>query len=445
MVKKNKSPQKSAVSQANPLPRLILTEPLANLMRPRTLEEFFGQEDLMGKGKTLQKLIESDQIHSMIFFGPPGVGKTTLAQIIAEKTESKFVTVSAVTAGVPELRKIIEEADAMKRLGTNTILFVDEIHRFNKSQQDFLLPHTECGTITLIGATTENPSFEVNSALLSRSQVFVFKALTDEALEKIIQRALEKVEKIHEKNGQSVKLKINQDATEYLIGFANGDARNLLNTLEIVLKVSEQWPLTQEELIRILQKKSLRYDKKGEEHYNIISALHKSMRDSDPDGALYWMMRMIEGGEDPLYIARRLIKFASEDIGMADPHALLIAVAAKDACHFNGLPDCIDNLAQAVVHLSVAPKSNSLYMAVKQIRDIIKKTGNLEVPLHVRNAPTKLMKEWGYGKGYQYAHNFENAKVDQQHLPDQLIGQKFYQPTDHGLEAKIKQKQDAQI
>jgi putative ATPase len=354
------------------------------------------------------------------------------------------VTVSAVTAGVPELRKIIEEADAMKRLGTNTILFVDEIHRFNKSQQDFLLPHTERGTITLIGATTENPSFEVNSALLSRSQVFVFKALTDEALEKIIQRALEKVEKIHEKNGQSVKLKINQDATEYLIGFANGDARNLLNTLEVVLKVSEQWPLNQEELIRILQKKSLRYDKKGEEHYNIISALHKSMRDSDPDGALYWMMRMIEGGEDPLYIARRLIKFASEDIGMADPHALLIAVAAKDACHFNGLPDCVDNLAQAVVHLSVAPKSNSLYLAVKQIRDIIKKTGNLEVPLHIRNAPTKLMKEWGYGKGYQYAHDFKNAQVNQQHLPDQLQGQKFYQPTDHGLEAKIKQKQDSQ-
>jgi putative ATPase len=436
--------KKSQSKSNTPLPRLVLSEPLANLMRPSTLEEFFGQEDLMGKGKTLQKLIENDQIHSMIFFGPPGVGKTTLAQIIAEKTESKFVTVSAVTAGVPELRKIIEEADAMKRLGTNTILFVDEIHRFNKSQQDFLLPHTERGTITLIGATTENPSFEVNSALLSRSQVFVFKALTDEALEKIIQRALEKVEKIHEKNGQSVKLKINQDATEYLIGFANGDARNLLNTLEVVLKVSEQWPLNQEELIRILQKKSLRYDKKGEEHYNIISALHKSMRDSDPDGALYWMMRMIEGGEDPLYIARRLIKFASEDIGMADPHALLIAVAAKDACHFNGLPDCVDNLAQAVVHLSVAPKSNSLYLAVKQIRDIIKKTGNLEVPLHIRNAPTKLMKEWGYGKGYQYAHDFKNAQVNQQHLPDQLQGQKFYQPTDHGLEAKIKQKQDSQ-
>lgn len=441
MTKKDKSPKQSAPA---PLPRLILTEPLANLMRPRTLEEFFGQEDLMGKGKTLQKLIENDQIHSMIFFGPPGVGKTTLAQIIAEKTESKFVTVSAVTAGVPELRKIIEEADAMKRLGTNTILFVDEIHRFNKSQQDFLLPHTERGTITLIGATTENPSFEVNSALLSRSQVFVFKALTDDALEKIILRALKKVEEIHEKNGQTINLKIEQPATEYLIGFANGDARNLLNTLEVVLKVSEQWPLTQEELIRILQKKSLRYDKKGEEHYNIISALHKSMRDSDPDGALYWMMRMIEGGEDPLYIARRLIKFGSEDIGMADPHALLIAIAAKDACHFSGLPDCVDNLAQAVVHLSVAPKSNSLYMAVKQIRDIIKKTGNLEVPLHIRNAPTKLMKEWGYGKGYQYAHDFENAKVNQQHLPDQLQGQKFYQPTDHGLEAKIKQKQDSQ-
>lgn len=434
--------KKSAKSPA-PLPRLTLSEPLANLMRPKTLEEFFGQEDLMGEGKTLQKLIQNDQIHSMIFFGPPGVGKTTLAQIIAEKTESKFVTVSAVTAGVPELRKIIEEADAMKRLGTTTILFVDEIHRFNKSQQDFLLPHTERGTVTLIGATTENPSFEVNSALLSRSQVFVFQSLTDQALEKIIQRALKKVEEIQEKNGQKINLEINNDAQEYLIGFANGDARNLLNTLEVVLKVADQWPLTQEELIKILQKKSLRYDKKGEEHYNIISALHKSMRDSDPDGALYWMMRMIEGGEDPLYIARRLIKFASEDIGMADPHALLVAVAAKDACHFNGLPDCVDNLAQAVVHLSVAPKSNSLYQAVNKIREVIKKTGNLEVPFHIRNAPTKLMKEWGYGKGYKYAHNYENAQVDQQHLPDQLQNEKFYHPTDRGLEAKIKQKNDS--
>lgn len=422
----------------------ILHEPLANLMRPKTLEEFFGQEDLMGKDKTLQKLIESDQVHSMIFFGPPGVGKTTLAQIVAEKTAAKFVTISAVTAGVPELRKIIDGAEEFRRLGTPTILFVDEIHRFNKSQQDFLLPHTERGTVILIGATTENPSFEVNSALLSRAQVFVFKALTDLALEQIAKRALVKVEEMAAaENGQKVHLELTAEAFEFLIGFANGDARNLLNTLEVILKVADQWPVDIDEIRKILQKKNLRYDKKGEEHYNIISALHKSMRDSDPDGALYWMMRMLEGGEDPLYIARRLIRFASEDIGMADPHALLVAVAVKEACHFNGMPECSVNLAQAVVHLAMAPKSNALYTAVGEIQSVIKKMGNLEVPLHIRNAPTKLMKEWGYGKGYQYAHSFENAKVDQQHLPDQIRNQKFYHPTDRGLEAKIRSRLDS--
>jgi len=421
----------------------ILQEPLANLMRPKTPEEFFGQEDLMGKGKTLQKLIESDQVHSMIFFGPPGVGKTTLAQIIAERTAAKFVTISAVTAGVPDLRKIIEEAEDFKRLGAPTILFVDEIHRFNKSQQDYLLPHTERGTVTLIGATTENPSFEVNSALLSRAQVFVFKALTDLALEQIGKRALARVEEmVAAESGQMVKLELTTEAMEFLIGFANGDARNLLNTLEVILKVGEKWPVDIEEIRRILQKKNLRYDKKGEEHYNIISALHKSMRDSDPDGALYWMMRMLEGGEDPLYIARRLIRFASEDIGMADPHALLVAVAAKDACHFNGMPECEVNLAQAVVHLSMAPKSNALYEATGEIKSLIKQTGNLEVPLHIRNAPTKLMKEWGYGKGYKYAHQYQGALVDQQHLPDQIKNEKFYHPTDRGVEAKIKSRLD---
>lgn len=416
----------------------ILHEPLANLLRPKTLEEFFGQEDLVGKGKTLKKLIESDQLHSMIFFGPPGVGKTTLAQIIAEMTEAKFVTVSAVTAGVPELRNIISEAEDFKRLGTPTILFVDEIHRFNKSQQDFLLPHTERGTVVLIGATTENPSFEVNSALLSRAQVFVFKALNEKSLEEIALRGLKKAGEMDE----GKKFELSQEAMEFLIGFSNGDARNLLNTLEVILKVADKWPVSLEETQQILQKKNLRYDKKGEEHYNIISALHKSMRDSDPDGALYWMMRMLEGGEEPLYIARRLIRFASEDIGMADPHALLVAVAAKDACHFNGMPECSVNLAQAVVHLSMAPKSNALYEAVGMIGSVIKKTGNLEVPFHIRNAPTKLMKEWGYGKGYQYAHNFEDAKVNQQHLPDELKSEKFYHPKAAGVEAKIKEKLD---
>lgn len=423
---------------------VVIQEPLANLMRPKTLEEFFGQEDLMGKDKTLQKLIESDQVHSMIFFGPPGVGKTTLAQIIAERTSAKFMTISAVTAGVPELRKIIDEAEEYRRFGTPTILFVDEIHRFNKSQQDFLLPHTEKGTVILIGATTENPSFEVNSALLSRAQVFVFKSLDDAALEKIAERALQKVsELVKAESGEYLRLELEQEAKEFLIGFANGDARNLLNTLEVILKVAGKWPVDIEEIRRILQKKNLRYDKKGEEHYNIISALHKSMRDSDPDAALYWMMRMLEGGEDPLYIARRLIRFASEDIGMADPHALLVAVAAKDACHFNGMPECEVNLAQAVVHLAMAPKSNALYAAVGTIKGEIKHSGNLEVPLHIRNAPTKLMKEWGYGKGYKYAHDYRGALVDQQHLPDQLKGRKFYQPTDRGLEAKIKSKLDS--
>lgn len=420
----------------------FLREPLANLLRPKTSEEFFGQEDLMGKGKTLLKLIEADQLHSMIFYGPPGVGKTTLAQIIAEKTASKFVTISAVTAGVPELRKIIEEAEDFRRLGTMTILFVDEIHRFNKSQQDFLLPHTERGTITLIGATTENPSFEVNSALLSRAQVFVFKALDDKALQQIALRALHKAEEIAASGGQKIVLSLENEAKDFLIGFSNGDARNLLNTLEVILKVAEEWPVSLEAMQKILQKKNLRYDKKGEEHYNIISALHKSMRDSDPDGALYWMMRMLEGGEDPLYIARRLIRFASEDIGMADPHALLVAVAVKDACHFNGMPECEVNLAQAVVHLSMAPKSNALYEAVGQIKSTIKQTGNLEVPFEIRNAPTKLMKEWGYGKGYKYAHNYEGAKVEQQHLPDQLKSKKFYEPRDSGVEAKIKTRMD---
>jgi len=421
----------------------LLREPLASLMRPKTLEEFFGQTDLMGKGKTLQKLIESDQVHSMIFYGPPGVGKTTLAQVIAEKTASRFVTISAVTAGVPDLRKIIDEAEEFRRLGNPTILFVDEIHRFNKSQQDFLLPYTERGTVILIGATTENPSFEVNSALLSRAQVFVFKALEEGALEGIAKRALQKIGELYKsEHGRIVKLELEEEAMGFLIGFANGDARNLLNTLEVILKVADVWPVAVAEIRQILQKKNLRYDKKGEEHFNIISALHKSMRDSDPDGALYWMMRMLEGGEEPLYIARRLIRFASEDIGMADPHALLVAVAAKEACHFNGMPECEVNLAQAVVHLAMAPKSNALYCAVGEIKKTIKELGNLDVPLHIRNAPTKLMKEWGYGKGYKYAHNFQGGIVNQQHLPDQLKNQKFYHPTNRGVEARIKARLD---
>ncbi|MBD3270543.1 AAA family ATPase [Candidatus Peregrinibacteria bacterium] len=413
-------------------PKFTSSEPLAHLLRPKTLTEFAGQEEVVSEGKMLQKLIESDQLNNMIFWGPPGVGKTTLAQIIAEQTKSNFKTLSAVTSGVADLRKIIQEAEEMKRLGTPTILFIDEIHRFNKAQQDALLPHTERGTITLIGATTENPSFEVNSALLSRSQVFVFKSLTEQDLEKILDRALDQV----------TDQKLTKQAKSFLTHHANGDARTLLNTLEVVLKISKSKKIDEPEIKAILQKKFLRYDKKGEEHYNIISALHKSLRDSDPDGALYWMMRMLEAGEDPKYVARRLVRFASEDIGMADPHALLVAIAAKDAVLFNGMPECEVNLAQACIHLAMAPKSNASYKAVNAVKSEIKSTGNLEVPLHIRNAPTKLMKELDYGKGYKYAHDYEDAKVNQQHLPDELKGKRYYFPTERGIEAKIKERLD---
>lgn len=416
-------------------------EPLAYSLRPGTLADFFGQDEIVGQGKLLRQLIEQDKLHSVIFYGPPGCGKTTLANIIAQKTNAEFEVMSAVTSGVPDLRKVVAVAKERKKMGTRTVLFIDEIHRFSKSQQDALLPHVEDGTVTLIGATTENPSFEVNSALLSRSQVFVFKALDEEALRGILERAL-KLYAGEGSDGVSDKIEIDDEGKSFLIQFANGDARNLLNTLEIVLKLVKKNKITYDDIQKVLQRKNLRYDKKGEEHYNIISALHKSMRDSDPDGALYWMGRMLEGGEDPLYIARRLIRFASEDVGMADPHALLVAVAAKDACHFNGMPECGVNLAQAVVHLSMAPKSNALYAAYGAVQRDISKFGNLEVPFHIRNAPTKLMKEWGYGKDYKYAHSFEGAQVDQEHLPDELKGRKYYNPTNRGVEAKIKERLD---
>lgn len=415
----------------------LWSEPLAHMLRPATLDEFFGQEEIVGDDKLLKQLIRQDNIHSMIFYGPPGTGKTTLAKIIANETSAEFEQVSAVTSGVPELRKIVERARQRKGMGERTVLFVDEIHRFNKSQQDALLPHVEDGTVILIGATTENPSFEVNSALLSRSQVFVFKALDEKALAGILERALKKV---GEMMGREVK--VDEKGSDFLVQFSNGDARSLLNTLEVVVKLVKKPKISHDDIQKVLQRKNLRYDKKGEEHYNIISALHKSMRDSDPDGALYWMMRMLEGGEDPLYIARRLIRFASEDIGMADPNALSVCVAAQQACHFNGMPECGVNLAQAVVYCSMAPKSNALYKACGAISSDIAATGNLEVPLHIRNAPTKLMKEWGYGKGYKYAHNFEEARVDQQHLPEEFSGRTYYEPTDRGIEARIKEKLD---
>jgi len=417
-------------------------EPLAFLLRPKTLEEYFGQEDIVGDGKLLRELIKEDKLHSMIFYGPPGTGKTTLANIVAAETEAEFETMSAVTGGVPELRKVVERAKERKEMGFRTLLFVDEIHRFSKSQQDALLPHVEDGTVILIGATTENPSFEVISALLSRSQVFVFKALDEVALGGILDRAVKKVSELtgRAEANSGAGVKIDEEGRNFLIQFANGDARSLLNTLEIVLKLVKEDVIQHEQIQKILQRKNLRYDKKGEEHYNIISALHKSMRDSDPDGALYWMIRMLEGGEDPLYIARRLIRFASEDIGMADPNALQHAVAVQQACHFNGMPECGVNLAQCVIYLSMAPKSNAAYVAYGAVQHEIRASGNLEVPFHIRNAPTKLMKEWGYGKDYQYAHKFEEGIAGQVHLPDQLKGKHFYTPTDRGIEAKIKDK-----
>lgn len=421
----------------------LWSEPLAFMLRPKTLEEFFGQEEIVGDGKLLRELIQQDNLHSVIFYGPPGSGKTTLASIIANETSAEFEAVSAVTSGVPELRKVIDRAKERKKMGTRTVLFVDEIHRFSKSQQDALLPHVEDGTVTLIGATTENPSFEVISALLSRSQTFVFKALDEKALSGILERALKKVS---EMAGRRIML--DEQSCDFLVQFANGDARSLLNTLEIILKLVKPVGLgtkavqkiSYDNVQKILQRKNLRYDKKGEEHYNIISALHKSMRDSDPDGALYWMVRMLEGGEDPLYIARRLIRFASEDVGMADPNALNQCVAAMQACHFNGMPECGVNLAQAVIYLSMAPKSNALYTSYGAVKRDISTFGNLEVPFHIRNAPTKLMKEWGYGKGYKYAHDYQGGVVDQEHLPDQLKGKQYYEPTDRGIEARIKEK-----
>ncbi len=415
-----------------------LQKPLAHILRPTNLEEFSGHQELLGPEKLLRKLILDDQIHSIILWGPPGCGKTTLARIIAEETQAEFVEISGVTHGKSEIKEIVKKADELKRLGGKTILFVDEIHRFNKAQQDTLLPFIERGTVILIGATTENPSFELISALLSRSQVFVMNALDDASLEEILNRAIQKCTEIFHKKD----LAFNPEAKQMLIQFANGDARNLLNHLETILKFSPLNTITGEEIVRILQEKKLRYDKTGEEHYNLISALHKSMRDSDPDGAIYWLVRMLEGGEDPLYIARRLVRFASEDIGMADPNALHQTVAVKEACHFIGMPECGVNLTQAVIYLSMAPKSNSAYTAYKKAQQIIRQTGNLNVPLHIRNAPTKLMKDIGYGKGYKYAHDYTGAEINQQHLPDEIKEEIFYHPTDRGIEARLKEKLD---
>ena len=416
--------------------------PLASRLRPASLKEFVGQTHLLGEGKVLKRLIDTDQISSMIFWGPPGVGKTTLASIIAAHTRAEFINFSAVTSGIKEIREVMTKAENSRILGQKTILFVDEIHRFNKAQQDAFLPFVEKGSIILIGATTENPSFEINSALLSRCQVFVLKALDTPDLVRMLQRALTDPKGF---GGQPVS--IGPDMLAVIAGFANGDARTALNTLEMVILNGEidregTIHVTEATLEQCMGKKTFLYDKKGEEHYNLISALHKSMRNSDPDAAVYWLARMLEAGEDPLYVARRLVRFASEDIGMADSHALEVAVAAYQASHFNGMPECSVNLTHAVVYLSMAPKSNACYIAYEQAKQDAVKMLTEPVPLQIRNAPTKLMEELHYGEGYQYAHDTEDKITNMKCLPESLQNRSYYCPTDQGAEREVKEKME---
>lgn len=424
-------------TQDSPTPAMA---PLADRMRPQTLEDYIGQKHLLGRGMLLRQMLEKDMITSMIFWGPPGVGKTTLARIIANRTRSNFVNFSAVTSGIKEIKDIMKQAEESRTYGMRTLVFVDEIHRFNKAQQDAFLPYVEKGSITLIGATTENPSFEINAALLSRCRVFVLKELNTEDLTELLSRVL------RDKRGfGNMVVHMDEELISVIAAFANGDARTALNTLEMAVlngEISGDGAITvkRELLEQCLGKKTLLYDRKGEEHYNLISALHKSMRNSDPDAAVYWLARMLEAGEDPLFIARRLIRFASEDIGLADNQALQIAVAAYQACHFNGTPECNLNLSQAVIYLSLAPRSNAVYRAYETAKADALTRLSEPVPLVIRNAPTRLMDELHYGEGYIYAHDTEEKTARMTCLPESLKDRRYYLPTEEGTESVLKQR-----
>lgn len=420
-------------------PKDARERPLADRMRPRSLDEFAGQEHLLGKGTLLRKAIEEDRLFSLIFWGPPGSGKTTLARLLATETKAHFVTFSAVLSGVKEIRAVVEEAENQLRdFQRRTVLFVDEIHRFNKAQQDAFLPHVESGLITLIGATTENPSFEVIAPLLSRVRVLVLKPYTAPVLGEILRNALED----RERGLGGLSLKVEGKALAHIVDTSDGDARTALNSLEAAASLARPGEggtriVDLPTVEKALERKALLYDKTGEEHYNLISAFHKSLRGSDPDGALYWLGRMLDAGEAPLYIARRMVRFASEDVGIADPQALAVAVSAMEAFRFVGLPEGNLALAEAAVYLATAPKSNALYRAMGKVGEAISEKGALPVPLHIRNAPTAMMKEMGYGKDYKYAHNYEGGYVPQVHLPQGLEERTFYEPTDRGYEKTV--------
>jgi putative ATPase len=412
-------------------------------MRPRTLDEFIGQEKLLGPGKPLRTQIENDDLGSMLFWGPPGCGKTTLARLIARLTRSEFIPFSAVLTGIKEIKEVMADAERKARSGARTIVFVDEVHRFNKAQQDAFLPHVEAGHITFIGATTENPSFEVISPLLSRTKVYILDPLTTPQIVDLLRRAL--ADKERGLGNETVE--VSDEILFRIASYANGDARSAYNTLELATRSAIRQrdgalAITPELLEDVLQRKMLRYDKAGEEHYNLISALHKSVRNSDPDAALYWLARMLESGEDPLYLARRMVRMASEDIGLAEPGALAVTLAAKDAFDFLGAPEGHLALAQAAAYLSLAPKSNALYTGYGEVLEDVHKTEADPVPLHLRNAPTGLMKNIGYGKGYQYAHEYEDKVTDMQCLPDNLVGRTYYRPTDQGFEQRLRQRLD---